>query len=191
MAHRTCSIDECEARHYAKGFCRNHYNTWKRHGDPLWFQRGCAVDGCIAPRTHGDYCTPHSHRFYRYGDPLAGDPERPRGLTLTERFWRSVEVAGPDECWTWRDAPRASDNWYATIRTDDGRVALAHRVSYEIHNGPIPDGLVIDHVCHNRDLSCTRGTTCSHRRCVNPAHLEAVTQEENVRRSAAQLKGTR
>ena len=44
MAHRTCSIDECEARHYAKGFCRNHYNTWKRHGDPLWFQRGCGVE---------------------------------------------------------------------------------------------------------------------------------------------------
>jgi hypothetical protein len=51
---------------------------------------------------------------------------------------------------------------------------LAHRVAYQLLVGPIPDGMVVDHKCRNRS-------------CVNPAHLEPVTQEENVRRSVGHV----
>ena len=51
----------------------------------------------------------------------------------------------------------------------DGKKWLAHRVAYELEKGPIPSGLVIDHLCRVR-------------LCVNPAHLEAVPQSVNVRR---------
>jgi hypothetical protein len=51
---------------------------------------------------------------------------------------------------------------------------LAHRVSYEFYQGPIPEGHEIDHVWQ-------RG--CRSRQCINPEHLEAVTHQENVRRS--------
>lgn len=63
-----------------------------------------------------------------------------------------------------------------------GKTTLVHRVAYEAMVGAIPDGLVVDHVCHNEDLSCAGGSTCIHRRCVNPRHLEVVTDEENKQR---------
>ena len=51
----------------------------------------------------------------------------------------------------------------------NGRMTQAHRWSYEYHVGPIPDGLQLDHLCRNRA-------------CVNPDHLEPVSQRENLLR---------
>ncbi|NXY96413.1 HNH endonuclease [Streptomyces sp. BR123] len=64
----------------------------------------------------------------------------------------------------------------------DGTQKLAHRAIYELVIGPIPEGLFIDHTCHNRDQSCMGGPTCLHRRCVNVDHLEPVSGAENTRR---------
>ncbi len=64
-------------------------------------------------------------------------------------------------CWFWLGA---LSRGYGSLKN-----ARAHRVAYEMTIGPIPEGLVIDHLC--------RVTSC-----VNPDHLEAVTQAENVRR---------
>jgi hypothetical protein len=57
---------------------------------------------------------------------------------------------------------------------------------YEVVFGPIPEGLEIDHTCHNVSTSCGGGPTCKHRRCVNPAHLEAVTTKVNCERRPRQ-----
>lgn len=62
------------------------------------------------------------------------------------------------------------------MRLPGGRTGSAHRAAYELLVGVIPEGLVIDHLCR-------------HRSCVNPAHMEPVTQGENIRRGeAAKLK---
>lgn len=63
-----------------------------------------------------------------------------------------------------------------------GRKAT-HTYAYELETGSVPPGHHLDHICHNDDLSCLGGKDCAHRRCCNPAHLEAVTTEENLKRA--------
>jgi hypothetical protein len=81
------------------------------------------------------------------------------------RFFAQVEIADPADCWIWTG-----------FRDRDGygrfSAAGAHRVTYEMLIGPIPDGLTLDHLCRDRA-------------CVNPWHLEPVTSVENFLRAAA------
>jgi hypothetical protein len=82
-----------------------------------------------------------------------------------ERFWAKVNKT--ETCWLWNGARDA--NGYGRFYVGSRTIALAHRVSYEMSVGPIPQGLHLDHIC--------RVTSC-----VNPDHLEAVTPRENLLR---------
>ncbi len=84
------------------------------------------------------------------------------------RFLSKVSLS--DGCWEWR-GHRGQKNGYGYLwRLEDRTALLAHRIAYEHFVGPIPEGLHIDHLCRNRG-------------CVNPAHLEAVSQGENNSRA--------
>lgn len=93
---------------------------------------------------------------------------RPRS-DPAQRFMGFVHPEPNTGCWLWGGAV----NWrgYGRFGNEGGHVG-AHRFSYEMHRGPIPDGLQIDHLCRVR---------C----CVNPDHLEPVTNAENLARGAA------
>lgn len=97
------------------------------------------------------------------------------GKSFEQRFWEKVNMNGPipthrpslGRCWVWTAGIK--DNGYGRIDNFN-----AHRISYIIHSGTIPAGKVVDHLCRVRV-------------CVNPAHLEAKTQRENLRAPGSQV----
>lgn len=95
------------------------------------------------------------------------EDEKPDLLTV----WEKVEKT--ETCWNWTG--HINGGGYGIFhRKRDGvrRRWRAHRLMYEHLVGPIPEGLVLDHLCRNT-------------RCVNPEHLDPVTNVENVRRAMA------
>lgn len=85
-------------------------------------------------------------------------------LPLNVKLWKSVRIT--PGCWEWTDYRLP----FGYGRIYDGatrRMLLTHRVSYELHHGPIPDGLIVRHTCDNPP-------------CVNPDHLELGTRVDNM-----------
>lgn len=121
--------------------------------------RICSYEGCERRCHAKGLCKSHHQQQVR------GEEVRPLQLkgTFTERFWAKVNKGAPGGCWEWT---AATSEGYGHIGVD-GRVRYAHRVSWELVNGPVPDGMVIDHRCSNPS-------------CVNPEHLRAVTQSQNM-----------
>lgn len=88
-----------------------------------------------------------------------------------------------DGCWHWDGA--TYQNGYGKLSVLVHGTRLAHRAFYVEHNGELSSGVDVDHACHNADPTCQRGPGCPHRRCVNPAHLEAVSHRDNLRNGIA------
>lgn len=89
--------------------------------------------------------------------PLPRDP-------LT-RFWPKVEKT--EACWNWTGGKTKAGYGCFGVGGRAGRQVLAHRYSWEIVNDPIPDGIFIDHMCHNKS-------------CVNPSHLRLADRKQNL-----------
>lgn len=81
------------------------------------------------------------------------------------RFWAYVETLGAEKCWEWKGS---KSRGYGILQFGNGISPYkAHRLSYEMFNGPIPDGMLVRHKCDNPS-------------CVNPHHLETGTAKDNA-----------
>lgn len=126
----------------------------------------CSVDGCGSKSRANGLCNKHLMRMRLTGTT---DPGNRAEAPIQERLGRHFKKLGPNDCWLWLSTTNA--NGYGLIaagRKGEGQL-LAHRVAWEIANGPMPKGTwVVMHMC---DMPA----------CVNPAHLKLGTQTDNLR----------
>ena len=131
--------------------------------------RICVIQNC--PRKHlaRGLCGLHYQRWCAHGTANKGEHSRKGRLLkpLEERFWAKVEKTSG--CWLWTGST-AQRGYGAIAEGGTGRrskILRAHRVSWEIHYGPITRSNQINHFCHNR-------------KCVRPTHLYVGTQRDNL-----------
>lgn len=136
---RLCSVEGCDRKHVARGFCGGHYQRMKAGADMA---------------------------------PPIGEASRqpsPRRKPLAVYFWERVNKNGPTQhhmdtpCWLWTG--QVAGRGYGVARSKMFRVK-AHRASWELHNGPIPEGADVLHACDVKT-------------CVNPEHLHLGNDAAN------------
>ena len=120
----------------------------------------CGCGGEIAP--HGNHHGKLVRYLYRHY----------QGYLPPERFWGRVDKHGANGCWLWTAGKDTDGYGKFRYRGSDIR---SHRWAYHQLVGPIPDGKEIDHLCRVRA-------------CVNPAHMEPVTNKENHARTVRRLR---
>lgn len=138
----------------------------------------CSIKGCDDPFLAHGWCRKHYTRWYRNGVTDLYDP-----APLIERFMQKVEITSGH--WLWLNKPTAQGYGQTLLGLADSaklfgsparKRVLAHRLSWLLTNGPIPDGLQLDHVCRVK-------------LCVRPElpHLEPVTRRENILRGESPM----
>jgi hypothetical protein len=86
-----------------------------------------------------------------------------------EKFWKKVRRGGDDECWPWQAGTSKFGYGRFSFRAANWQ---AHRVAFTLTHGEVPAGMVVMHTCNNR-------------LCCNPAHLQAGTQQDNIKHAVA------
>lgn len=156
---RACESPDCFRDHYARGLCKSHYNISVRLDSRL----PCDIEDCARPHYARGWCRMHYRRWKKTGNPV-----EVRALKQTHIADRLEAYSMPSgECRVWT---RSTDrSGYGRVYVDSERPrSQAHRAMWELHNEPIPAGLVIRHTCDNPP-------------CIRLDHLEIGTVADNNR----------
>jgi len=133
-------------------------------------QGTCSTPGCGRPVRARGMCRADYQRWHRAGGAIGYPP-------VDVRFWSKVNKNGPVQshaphlgnCWLWTGGLHATGYGHFRAVSREPMVS-SHQWAYRSMNGPVPDGLELDHLCRVRA-------------CVRPEHLEPVTHAENMARS--------
>lgn len=163
MSKRTCSIDGCDKPVNGRGWCKMHLTRFYRHGDPMAIQAypdGCSIEGCERKFYARGWCRLHYNRWLSNGDPLVAaeqysDPD--------ESFAARIRRDPATGCLVWTG--RKNRGGYGQMYVGNDSVPV-HRYAWERVNGPVPDGMCLDHVCYNRA-------------CAEVSHLRIATLAQN------------
>ena len=149
-----CRMKNCENELFKNGLCAGHYKLKK--------QNKCIVEGCNGEFGRRGMCIKHYARWQKYGDPAIVKQDQLHGLTLKERLYARAESRG--DCLEWTG--NKDCNGYGRMKIE-GQPMLVHRVAWELHNGPIPEGICVLHRCDNPP-------------CIKLSHLFIGTINDNV-----------
>ncbi|WP_181272833.1 HNH endonuclease signature motif containing protein [Brevibacterium oceani] len=116
----------------------------------------CIIEGCAKKRTGRGLCPMHYRRAKIAGEFMPGP------IPPGTRFWAKVDKSS--DCWEWTGGVTGSG--YGYFSPARSKMVRAHRYSFELAYGTIPEGTEIDH-------------TCDSRTCVNPEHLRAISHKQN------------
>jgi len=132
----------------------------------------CEETDCKNPSKARGLCMKH----YNYHTWRGTLPPLKSFTDPASRYEHWIDRSDPSGCWLWGGALSSG---YGVIAVNGGN-DYVHRWAYETFVGPIPDGLIVGHVCHDLDLTC-RGGECVHRRCGRPDHLSPMSKGDNLR----------
>jgi hypothetical protein len=125
---------------------------------------GCRIEGCGGKIFSSALCSKHYNRLRTTGTTDDGPRAR---KPFAQRLWEKIDKRGENDCWPWVGNTVSLGYGQLSLYGRPSTPIRSHRAVWEQVNGPIPEGMVVRHTCHNRA-------------CCNPGHLVLGTRYQNV-----------
>lgn len=209
-APRLCSVEGCDKRVSARGFCALHYQRWARNGDPTVSKRRmvsfCSIEGCGKPARGHSFCGTHYKRWSKYGD--ANTIIRKRNICSVDgcgdfayghgwcsnHYQRWKRHSSPTAGRVTPGHPAAYIEKALAIPTNECLVwpFARNRGGYGVLSNPSGSEIVSRIVCEMVNGPAPEPSdeydaahSCDNPPCFNPRHLRWATREENMQEAAA------